>query len=197
MFSNVGGLEIAVIVVVALVVIGPERLPKLIREVRAVVLAARNAINDAKEQLGGDFGEDFEELRKPLADLNSIRRMGARGIITKTLLDGDDTLLTSFDDSVKGIRSDVDGVVGTVRGGTPKPGIGGGPVQVGGTTPGSAGASVARPVTGGTGGDGAAPAVTGTAVTGRTGAAPTGQVEVPQQAEAGASRTWTDFDDAT
>ncbi|RRO88812.1 twin-arginine translocase subunit TatB [Corynebacterium bovis] len=132
MFSNVGGLEIAVIVVVALVVIGPERLPKLIREVRAVVLAARNAINDAKEQLGGDFGEDFEELRKPLADLNSIRRMGARGIITKTLLDGDDTLLTSFDDSVKGIRSDVDGVVGTVRGGTPKPGIGGGPVQVGG-----------------------------------------------------------------
>lgn len=104
MFSNVGWGEILVLLIVGLVLIGPERLPGLIKEVRAVLLAVRNAVLEAREQLDGELGEDFRELSKPLKELNSVRQMGARGFITKTLLDGDDSFLTSFDETKKDLQ---------------------------------------------------------------------------------------------
>ena len=48
MFSSVGWGEIFLLVVVGLVVIGPERLPRLIQDARAALLAARTAIDNAK-----------------------------------------------------------------------------------------------------------------------------------------------------
>lgn len=97
MFTDVGWGEILVIAVVGLIVIGPERLPKVIQDVRAALLAARTAINNAKADLGQEFGSDFEEFRKPVADLATLTRMGPRAAITKTLLDGDDSIFDAFD----------------------------------------------------------------------------------------------------
>ena len=56
MFSSVGWGEIFLLVVVGLVVIGPERLPRLIQDARAALLAARTAIDNAKQSLDSDFG---------------------------------------------------------------------------------------------------------------------------------------------
>ncbi|MEJ5919444.1 Sec-independent protein translocase protein TatB [Corynebacterium sp. H78] len=93
MFTNVGWGEILVLFIVGLVLIGPERLPKLIADVRAMILAARTAIDDAKQSLAGEFGEDFDELRKPLEDIGQLRSLNPRTAITRTLFDGDDTYL--------------------------------------------------------------------------------------------------------
>lgn len=93
MFSNVGWGEILVLFILGLILIGPERLPKVIEDIRAMVLAARTAINDARDNLSDEFGEDFDDLRKPLQELNDLRRLNPKTAITRTLFDGDDTYL--------------------------------------------------------------------------------------------------------
>ncbi|MDO5029453.1 MAG: Sec-independent protein translocase protein TatB [Corynebacterium sp.] len=93
MFSNVGWGEILVIFILGLILVGPERLPKVIQDFRALLLAARNAISDARESLSDEFGEDFDDLRKPLQDLGELRRLNPKTAITRTLFDGDDTYL--------------------------------------------------------------------------------------------------------
>ena len=93
MFSNVGWGEILVLFILGLILIGPERLPKVIEDVRALLLAARTAINDARDNLSDEFGEDFDDLRKPLQELNDLRRLNPKTAITRTLFDGDDTYL--------------------------------------------------------------------------------------------------------
>lgn len=97
MFSDVGWGEIFVIFVVGLIVIGPERLPRVIEDLRAGLRAARTAINNAKQGLNEEFGSEFDEFRKPVEGLATLTRMGPRAALTKTLLDGDDSLFDSFD----------------------------------------------------------------------------------------------------
>jgi len=96
--------------IVALFLIGPERLPGLIKEARAMLLAVRKAVSQAKEQIDGELGEDFREFSKPLQELNSVRQMGAKGFITKTLLDDDDSFLTSFNETKQDVKDTVDTV---------------------------------------------------------------------------------------
>ena len=97
MFANVGWGEILLILVVALVVVGPEKLPKLVQDFRAVILAVRNSIDDARKELKNDFGDDFEEFQKPLQDLQALRGMNPKSMLTRTLLEGDDTMLNFLD----------------------------------------------------------------------------------------------------
>lgn len=99
-----------VLLIVGLLVIGPERLPGLIKEVQAVLLAVRNAVSDARAQLDGEFGEEMKQFSKPLAELNSVRQMGAKGFITKTLLDGDDSFLKSMDSTSQQVKDTVNTV---------------------------------------------------------------------------------------
>lgn len=107
MFSSVGWGEFFVLLVVGLLVIGPERLPGLIKEVRAVLLAIRNAVGQAREQLDSEFGDELKQFSRPIAELNTVRQMGAKGFITKTLLDGDDSLLTSLESTTNDVRNTV------------------------------------------------------------------------------------------
>jgi len=96
-FESIGWLEIATLLIVALIVVGPERLPGLIEDVRAAIFAARRAINNAKKELNGDFGSEFDEFRKPIEQVAQYTRMGPRAAITKALFDGDDAYLDDFD----------------------------------------------------------------------------------------------------
>nr|WP_304503610.1 Sec-independent protein translocase TatB [Corynebacterium lemuris] len=90
-------MEIFTLVIVALIVVGPERLPGLIEDVRAAIFAARRAINNAKKELNGELGEEFEQFRKPMEQVAEYTRLGPRGAITKALFDGDDSALDDFD----------------------------------------------------------------------------------------------------
>lgn len=97
MFSNVGWGEILLLFVVGLVIIGPERLPRLLEDLRAAIMAARTAINTAKQQLDSNFGEEFDDIRKPISQIAQFQRMSPRTAISKALFDGDNQFLDSFD----------------------------------------------------------------------------------------------------
>lgn len=107
MFANVGWGEMLVLVVIGLVVLGPERLPGAIRWTSSTLRQARDYVSGATSQLREDLGPEFDDLRQPLSELNKLRGMTPRAAITKHLLDGDDSLLRSVEGSIGDVTSAV------------------------------------------------------------------------------------------
>ena len=95
MFANVGWGEMLVLVVVGLVILGPERLPGAIRWSAGALRQARDYLGNATSQLRDEIGPDFDDLRAPLNELQKLRGMSPRAVVTKHLLDGDDSLFTA------------------------------------------------------------------------------------------------------
>ena len=88
MFSSIGWPEIFVIVLLGIIVIGPERMPEVIKDVRAAIYAARKAINNAKAELNGEMSSitsEFDDIRGPLTQAAQWTR-----------LDGDDSAWDDF-----------------------------------------------------------------------------------------------------
>ena len=94
MFANVGWGEMLLLVVVGLVILGPERLPGAIRWTSNALRQARDYVSGATSQLREDLGPEFDDLRQPLSELQKLRGMTPRAALTKHLLDGDDSWLT-------------------------------------------------------------------------------------------------------
>ena len=107
MFANVGWGEMLILVVIGLVVLGPERLPGAIRWTSSTLRQARDYISGATSQLRDDLGPEFEDLRQPLSELNKLRGMTPRAAITKHLLDGDDSLLSSVENTFNEAKSEL------------------------------------------------------------------------------------------
>lgn len=97
MFANVGWGEMLVLVIIGLVVLGPERLPGAIRWVSGTLRQARDYVSGATNQLREDLGPEFDDLREPLSELNRLRNMSPRAAITKHLLEGDDSVFKAFE----------------------------------------------------------------------------------------------------
>ena len=98
---NIGWGEMLVLVVVGLLVLGPERLPGAIRWTADALRQARDYVNGATSNLREELGPEFEDLREPLAELQKLRGMSPRAALTKHLLDGDDSFFTGkFDKPV-------------------------------------------------------------------------------------------------
>ena len=103
MFGNIGWGELVILLVAALVILGPDRLPGAISWVSKSIRQVKDYANGASQQLKDELGTDFEDLRKPLADLNQLRGMTPRAVITKHLLDGDDSVFKNpLEDTFKG-----------------------------------------------------------------------------------------------
>jgi sec-independent protein translocase protein TatB len=98
-FANVGWGEILVLIVVGLVVLGPERLPGAIRWTSSALRQARDYLSGMTTQLREDIGPEFDDLREPLSELQKLRSMTPRAALTKHLFEGDDSLFTSFEQS--------------------------------------------------------------------------------------------------
>ncbi len=94
MFANIGWGEMLVLLVVGLVVLGPERLPGAIRWTADAVRQAREYLLNMSSQLREDIGPEFDDLREPLSQLQKYRGMTPRAALTKHLLDGDEFLFT-------------------------------------------------------------------------------------------------------
>jgi len=92
-FGNIGWGEFMVLLIAALVILGPERLPGAVSWVTKSIRQVRDYASGASQQLKDELGPEFDDLRKPLADLNELRGMTPRAVITKHLLDGDDSVL--------------------------------------------------------------------------------------------------------
>ncbi|WP_066914783.1 Sec-independent protein translocase protein TatB [Mycobacterium interjectum] len=103
MFGNLSWEHILVLVVVGLVILGPERLPGAIRWTSNALRQARDYLSGMTTQLREDLGPEFDDLREPLSELQRLRGMSPRAALTKHLLDGDDSFLTgNFDRPVNG-----------------------------------------------------------------------------------------------
>ncbi|MGV9725261.1 Sec-independent protein translocase protein TatB [Nocardia beijingensis] len=100
MFSNIGWSEMVILLVAALVILGPERLPGAVRWTTRSLRQVRDYASGATSQLKEELGPEFEDLRKPLADLNQLRGMTPRAMVTKHLLNGDDSLFRDFDSAL-------------------------------------------------------------------------------------------------
>lgn len=91
MFDSIGWPEILVIVVAGLFILGPERLPDAAAWLGRNVRKVREYATGAREQLKSEMGDDYEELRKPLQDLQGLRNFDPRRAVTKHLFDDIDS----------------------------------------------------------------------------------------------------------
>jgi sec-independent protein translocase protein TatB len=93
-FGNIGWGELLVLLVVGLVVLGPERLPGAMRWTATALKQARDYLSGVTSQLREDMGPEFDDLRGQLSELQKLRGMTPRAALTKHLLDGDDSFFT-------------------------------------------------------------------------------------------------------
>ena len=87
MFESIGWSEILILVVAGLFILGPERLPSAAAWLGRNVRKVREYATGAREQLRNEMGDDFEELRKPLQDLQQLRNFDPRRAVTRHLFE--------------------------------------------------------------------------------------------------------------
>lgn len=75
--------EIAVILVVAMLVFGPEKLPEIAKQAGGFIRTLRQMADNAKNDLGREMGQDFSDL--------NLKDLDPREIVRKSFLDDDTT----------------------------------------------------------------------------------------------------------
>jgi sec-independent protein translocase protein TatB len=87
MFDSIGWAEVLMLIVAGLFILGPERLPSAAAWLGRTVRQIREYATGAREQLRSELGPQFDEIRKPLEDLRSIRDLNPRRMVRRHLLD--------------------------------------------------------------------------------------------------------------
>ncbi|MFJ9428799.1 sec-independent translocase [Streptomyces sp. NPDC101490] len=139
MFSDIGALELVTLVVLAVLVFGPDKLPKMIQDVSRFVRKIREFSDGAKEDIRSELGPDFKDF--DFEDLNPktfLRKQMEQNEDLRELKE----LRGSFDlrkemnevaDAVHGREPQSTAVNGTSVNGTPVNGSGGAGTAPGGT----------------------------------------------------------------
>ncbi|MPY98788.1 MAG: Sec-independent protein translocase subunit TatB [Actinophytocola sp.] len=143
MFDSIGMWEIIALLIAALFILGPERLPDAMAWVGRSIRKVREFATGARDQLREEMGPEFDEFRKPIEDLRSLRNFDPKRAVTQHLFDGDEDPLGLNDDGT-GRGSGAGG-----SGGGAGNGVGAGGVGSGGTARGAAaaGGRVQEPLT--------------------------------------------------
>ncbi|WP_328927496.1 sec-independent translocase [Streptomyces sp. NBC_00190] len=91
MFNDIGALELVTIVVLAILVFGPDKLPKVIQDVTGVIRKIRAFSDSAKQDIRSELGPEFKDFE--FEDLNP------KTFIRKQLTENEDLkeLRSSFD----------------------------------------------------------------------------------------------------
>jgi sec-independent protein translocase protein TatB len=82
---NIGPMELLVLVVVGLIVLGPDRLPGLARDAARMLRTLREMANGARTQLRDELGPEFADL-----DLQDLRRLNPRTALQRAILGDED-----------------------------------------------------------------------------------------------------------
>lgn len=70
-----------------LFILGPERLPESARWLAQAIRKARGFAAGAQEQLKSELGPEFQQLRKPLQDLQALRSFDPKTSLRRYLLE--------------------------------------------------------------------------------------------------------------
>ncbi|MEW1799518.1 sec-independent translocase [Streptomyces virginiae] len=91
MFNDIGALELVTIVVLAILVFGPDKLPKVIQDVTGFIRKVRAFSDSAKQDIRSELGPEFKDFE--FEDLNP------KTFIRKQLTENEDLreIRTSFD----------------------------------------------------------------------------------------------------
>ncbi len=89
MFDSIGWMEILVLGIAGLFILGPERLPSAAAWVGRSIRKARDFASGARDQLRSEMGPEFDELRKPLQDLQQLRNFDPKRAVARHLFDDD------------------------------------------------------------------------------------------------------------
>jgi sec-independent protein translocase protein TatB len=84
---NIGPMELLVLALVGMIVLGPERLPGLVRDGTRMLRQLRDMASGAHTQLKNELGPEFSDL--DLQALRDLRALNPRTAIQRALL-GDD-----------------------------------------------------------------------------------------------------------
>ena len=84
--------HLLILVVAALFILGPERLPEAMRWTGKTIRQIRDYATGAREQMRNELGPEFDELRKPLEDLNALRGLNPKNMVSRYLMDDNATL---------------------------------------------------------------------------------------------------------
>lgn len=93
MFNDIGALEVVTLAVLAVIVFGPEKLPKVIQDAARFVRKIREFSESAKQDIRSELGPEFKDFE--FEDLNP------KTFVRKQLMDNDDL-------GLKEIRSSFD-----------------------------------------------------------------------------------------
>ncbi|MFE9928973.1 sec-independent translocase [Streptomyces sp. NPDC005533] len=105
MFNDIGALELVTIVVLGILVFGPEKLPKVIADVTGFIRKIRAFSDSAKQDIRSELGPEFKDFE--FEDLNP------KTFIRKQLTENEDLreLRSSFD-----LRKELNDVTDAVNG---------------------------------------------------------------------------------
>ncbi|MEU3185263.1 sec-independent translocase [Streptomyces sp. NPDC006923] len=107
MFNDIGGLELVTLVVLAVLVFGPEKLPKVIQDASRFIRKIREFSENAKQDIRSELGPDFKDF--DFEDLNP------KTFVRKQLLDNDDLGLKEITGSFD-LRKEMADVADAVNG---------------------------------------------------------------------------------
>lgn len=82
MFNDIGLPEMLVLIVIAVIIFGPDKLPKVIQDTMAFVRKVRSFADNAKADIRKELGPEFKDFE--FEDLNP------KTFVRKNLLGGDD-----------------------------------------------------------------------------------------------------------
>jgi len=103
---DINGPEFILLLVLAVILFGPERLPDLARKAARVLRYLRTVAGSAQEQLSKELGPGFEDL--------DIRDLNPRTFVQKHLFDDVDPIIADVKKEISGVSGVVNGSSGDV-----------------------------------------------------------------------------------
>ncbi|MFJ9696680.1 sec-independent translocase [Kitasatospora sp. NPDC101183] len=131
MFTDVGGLKLLTLAALAIIVFGPDKLPKLIQDTMGFVRKIRSFADTAKEDIRSELGPDFKDFE--FEDLNP------KTFVRKQLMGGETDPL-----GLKGMKDTLD--IRSVLDDKPAAAVNAGTVSFQKATPAAAAPSTGSPL---------------------------------------------------
>lgn len=108
MFNDIGALELATLVILAVLVFGPDKLPKVIQDVSRFIRKVREFSDNAKEDIRSELGPEFKDF--DFEDLNPKK------FVRKQLSEHEDDLGLKEIRSSFNLKKEINDVADSVHG---------------------------------------------------------------------------------